>query len=379
MLRHFLSNNRADLAARCTLKVAMRPSRNASHEQLDTGVPLFLEQLIHTLEAEHEGKPAEGMRISGPPGGDRAALSEMGLAAAIHGKALLALGYSVDQVVHDYGDLCQSICDLARERDAPFSIDEYRTLNRCLDNAIADAVAEFSAARDADIRSLQASDGNQRMGFLMHELRNALSAASLAVEAMRSGKLPVDGATGDLLSRSHAAMARLIERSLAEVKSENLAMDAPAVFPLADLLRDAHEAGQLDADARGLRMNVGEVDQDLAVKARRDLLLAAIANLVGNALKFTLPNTSIELNARAENGRVLIEVRDHCGGLRRGDEQRIFIPFSQRGDDRSGMGLGLSIARESVRADGGTLTVRDLPGEGCVFTINLARRSMSEP
>jgi signal transduction histidine kinase len=156
-------------------------------------------------------------------------------------------------------------------------------------------------------------------------------------------------------------------------------MDGPAVFPLADLLREAHEAGQLDADARGLRMVAKEVDPDLAVEARRDLLLAAIANLVGNALKFTLPNTSIELGARAEDDRVLIEVRDHCGGLRRGDEQRIFIPFSQRGDDRTGVGLGLSIARESVRADGGTLTVRDLPGEGCVFTINLARRSMSEP
>jgi hypothetical protein len=177
MLRHFLSNNRADLAARCAAKVAKRPSRHASPEQLETGIPLFLEQLIHTLEAEHEGKVAVGVRISGPPGGDRAALSEMGVAAAIHGKALLVLGYTVDQVVHDYGDLCQSISDLACERDAPFSIEEYRTLNRCLDNAIADAVAEFCAVRDAEIHSRQASEGNQRLGFLMHELRNALSVA----------------------------------------------------------------------------------------------------------------------------------------------------------------------------------------------------------
>jgi len=60
----------------------------------------------------------------------------------------LTLGYSVDQVVHDYGDLCQAITDLADEHQIPFQIDEFRTINRCLDNAIADAVTEFSYQRD---------------------------------------------------------------------------------------------------------------------------------------------------------------------------------------------------------------------------------------
>ena len=68
------------------------------------------------------------------------ALSEMGVSATVHGSELLALGYTVDQVVHDYGDLCQAITHLAIERDAPFSADQFCTLNRCLDNAIADAV-----------------------------------------------------------------------------------------------------------------------------------------------------------------------------------------------------------------------------------------------
>ena len=75
----------------------------------------------------------------------------MGVTATAHGKDLLTLGYSVDQVVHDYGDLCQAITDLAFERDAPFAIDEFRTLNRCLDNAIADAVTEFSFQRESNL------------------------------------------------------------------------------------------------------------------------------------------------------------------------------------------------------------------------------------
>jgi signal transduction histidine kinase len=51
----------------------------------------------------------------------------------------------------------------------------------------------------------------------------------------------------------------------------------------------------------------------------------------------------------------------------------MFLPFSQSGDDRSGLGLGLDIARRSVEANCGVLTVRDVPGTGCVFTIDLPR------
>ncbi len=138
-MRNFLANNREEVVSRCKSKVALRPQRSATEKQLANGIPLFLDQLIKTLEAEDADKPAESIRISGPSGGDSIDLSEMGVGAAAHGKELLKLGYTVDQVVHDYGDLCQAITDLAFERDAPFAIGEFRTLNRCLDNAIADA------------------------------------------------------------------------------------------------------------------------------------------------------------------------------------------------------------------------------------------------
>ena len=117
-------------------------------EQLLNGVPLFLDQLIKTLEAEDVDDSVASLRISGASGGDGIALSELGVSAGAHGKQLLVLGYTVDQVVHDYGDLCQAITELAFERDAPFAVEEFRTLNRCLDNAIADAVTEFSYQRD---------------------------------------------------------------------------------------------------------------------------------------------------------------------------------------------------------------------------------------
>jgi len=105
-LHRFLLNSREELIARCKLKVGRRPRRAATHQQLANGIPLFLDQLTSTLAAEDADETEESLRISGPSGGDSLAMSEMGVTATAHGKDLLALGYSVDQVVHDYGDLC---------------------------------------------------------------------------------------------------------------------------------------------------------------------------------------------------------------------------------------------------------------------------------
>jgi hypothetical protein len=98
-----------------------------------------------------------------------------------------------------------------------------------------------------------------------------------------------------------------------------------------------------------------------------------LVNLLQNAFKFTHPNTQVTLHAYAVGDRVIIDVHDHCGGLPEGFADKMFKPFTQGGVDRRGLGLGLSIARKSVEADGGKLTVRDVPGEGCVFTIDLPR------
>ncbi|WP_029527895.1 sensor histidine kinase [Polaromonas glacialis] len=376
MLYQFLANNRGILIDRCIEKVAKRPKRAASAEQLKNGIPMFIDQLTRTLKAEQRNEDATSLEISGPAGGDASNLSEMGLTATAHGKALLHLGYSVDQVVHDYGDLCQAITDLAFERDAPFSIDEYRTLNRCLDNVMADAVTEFSAQRDAALALQQGMHENEQLGFLMHELRNALGTASLAVRALEMGNLPLAGATGAVLKHSHASMARLISHSLAEVAIKGAAPGRRHRLALADFIADAKTGADLEATARGCLLTVPEVDGSLGIEVNRDLMLAALMNLLHNAFKFTHPHTEVTLKAHALAGRILIDVKDHCGGLPAGNTEKMFTPFTQRSGDRTGMGLGLSIARKSIEADGGTLSVRDVPGTGCIFTIDLPCHSL---
>ncbi|WBY02902.1 HAMP domain-containing sensor histidine kinase [Ramlibacter tataouinensis] len=368
----FLTHNREQLVERCKAKVAQRPLRAATPEQLKNGVPQFLEQLIRTLRAEREDLPGESLRISGAPGGASSDPSEIGATATAHGKQLLELGYTVDQVVHDYGDLCQAITDLAEERNAPFSVGEFRTLNRCLDNAIADAVTEFSAQRDAAESRRATSESNERLGFLLHELRNSLLTAKLALTALESGQLPVAGATGGVLKRSLATLTSLVKHALDEVRVSASLSREPQVFSLAGFIADAGSAAMLDANARGCSFNVRHIDTDLEIEGDRQLLMGALMNLIQNAFKFTHAQTEVSLNAYASgNGAVFIEVTDHCGGLAPGIAETMFQPFSRGQQDKSGLGLGLCISRANVEAAGGSLSVRDVPGSGCVFTIRL--------
>lgn len=377
MLHTFLSNNREDLIRRCRAKVALRPAREASPAQLQNGVPLFLDQLIQTLKIEQTDDPMDSRRISGPASG-AASLSTMGISAAQHGRQLLEMGFTVDQVVHDYGDLCQSITDLAVERDAPFEMDEFRTLNRCLDNAIAEAVTEFSYQRDADSISQHEREVNERLGFFAHELRNFLQSATLAFSALKLGNLSLAGATGAVLGRSLDSLGKLVDQTLAEVRSSQDHIASLQTFSLAGFITEIEENAGLVAHVRGCDLTVSHVDAELAVSANRDLLFAALVNLLQNAFKFTQNSTKVILDAYAVGDRILIDVKDHCGGLPPGTVDTLFKPFHQHGANRTGLGLGLSIAQRSVEASDGYLTVRDVPGVGCVFTTSLPRHEIRD-
>jgi signal transduction histidine kinase len=184
----------------------------------------------------------------------------------------------------------------------------------------------------------------------------------------------VVGATGAVLKRSLAALGTLIEQSLAEVRIKAGVPVQHERFSLAAFINEARSTADLDAKARGIALIVSDVDPQLKVNANRGLLLAALGNLLNNAFKFTHPHTEVTLSAYASGDRIKIDVKDNCGGLPPGDAEKMFSPFTQRSADRTGLGLGLSIARQSIEADGGILNVRNMPGAGCVFTISLPRQ-----
>jgi len=364
MLHEFLHVHSMELTARCQAKVAKRPSPTSTAAQPGRGVPILIDQLIQMLRADQLDPTAE--RTS-----DSDALSaDIDRAAAQHGGELLRKGFTVDQVVHDYGDLCQAVTELAREKKESISVDEFHTFNRCLDSAIAGAVTEFGRQRDHVIFEESARTPNERLGSLAHELRNLLSTATLAYAAIKGGHGAVAGATGAVLDRSLEGLRSLVDRALADVRLTAGLQARRDLTSLDVVLEEVRIAAQLDATARGAAFTVS-IERGLSIATDREMLSSALANLLQNAFKFTQPGGHVSLTVRVVAGHVLMEVADQCGGLPPGWVEELFSPFTQRSGDRSGAGLGLSISRRAVHSIGGTLEVRDVPGTGCVFTIDL--------
>jgi signal transduction histidine kinase len=369
MLHDFLADNRDELLLRCRDKVALRAPARARSAEMAHGLPVFLTQLIGALrdEVAAAADPQRAVDVSGRP-------TALASSAALHGHELLQRGYSVDQVVHDYGDLCQAVTELAMERRAPVSTEEFKTLNFCLDNAIAGAVTEYGLQRDRLVAAEGTHAMSEKLGALAHEIRNLLNTATLAFAVMKRGTVGIAGATGAVLDRSLTGLSALTERALAEVRlssgmaphMEDIALDA--------FIAEVQVGAGLCAQEKGCQLSVAPVEPGLTIRADRQLLHSALYNLVQNAFKFTLPRSHVSLKTRHAHGQVLIEVEDQCGGLAHGAAESMFTAFDQHDTDRSGLGLGLSISKRAVEANGGKLRVRDIPGTGCIFTIELPCR-----
>jgi K+-sensing histidine kinase KdpD len=368
MLHDFLKTNRAVLIDQCRAMVASRSDAGTPDNELAHGIPIFLDQLIETLTIEQASESVSRRTSSDVP---RSSASEIGAMAALHGRDLLKRGFTLDQVVRDYGDVCQAVTNLAYETGAPIKVDEFRTFNWCLDNAIAGAVTEYAYQQAA----VTTADGfeavNSRLGPLAHELRNYLQIATYAVKAIKAGNVGMSGATGAVLDRSLTGMRNLIDRSLAEVRVTAGLPPRRKFVRVSDVLSEAAASASLDPLARECKFTVTPMEEDIEVYIDPELLSAAVGNLLQNAFKFTKRQTGVGLQAHVVEGRVLIDVEDHCGGLATGFPEKLLLPFVQSGEDRSGLGLGLDICRRGVEANNGVLRVRNIPGSGCVFTIDL--------
>jgi signal transduction histidine kinase len=350
MLHEFLTENRAELIVRCEGKVAARRSPKPTAEEGDHGVPLFLDQLIDTLRLDRRSSP------------------EIGESATKHGSELRRRGFTVDQVVHDYGDVCQSVTELAGELNAPITLDEFRTLNKCLDDAIGDAVTEHARQHDQVV----SEENTERLGRLAHELRNLINTASLAFVALSSGSVGVSGSTGKVLERCLNGLRTLVDRSLNQVRLE-AGLQNRERLPLAAFLEDVRVSAIMEANTKGIRFKVMPVEDGLVIEVDRETLASVLANLLQNAFKFSRPGGSVTMKAHVVADRILIEIADECGGLPPGKAEELFRPFEQRAENRSGLGLGLAVSIRGVEASGGTLSVHDVPGTGCVFTVDLPK------
>ena len=355
MLRAFIAENREEILDNARARVATRSAPLGLNAERTHGLPVFLDQLGEALRKSklHEAVDHSDIKDS----------------AGHHGDHLFHQGLTVAQVINSYGDLCQVITGLVNDRGLPIGADEFQTLNLCLDDATAGAVTSYSEQRERAI----SDEGTERLGVLAHELRNALNTAMLSFASIKRGVVATGGSTSAMLDRSLIRLQTLIDSSLADVRLDAGLLHLVRV-PVWEVIEEAEIGATMMAESKGLRFEVSSVDHAVVVEADRPILAAALANLLQNAFKFTRPGSTVKLRASTRGDRVLLEVEDQCGGLPPGATESLLQPFVQKGRDRTGLGLGLSICMKAVTMMAGELRIGDLPGHGCIFTIDLPRK-----
>ena len=205
MLHEFVTANREEIIGRCKAKVALRSGWKRSDRESNRGIPVFLDQLVDELR----------IGLSDSPSINQSAIQ--------HGGDLRRQGFNVSQVVHDYGDVCQAITEMAVERNTDISSDDFRMLNRCLDDAIAGAVTEFGRKPDLS----PDADGREEVSptALARELVNSIDSAIIAFEAIKGGSVGLTGSTGRLLDQRLVSAHNLTERLLVELAPPSSTVD----------------------------------------------------------------------------------------------------------------------------------------------------------
>jgi signal transduction histidine kinase len=343
MLAAFMQSHRNEIFS-LFLEKRRAASSDGESAEVERHIQHFYDEMLLALAQE-----PRGIREGSP--------AALALADLRHGLRL-----DLSSVVHDYGDLCDSITLAAEQHNVTIEIREYRIFSQVVDGAIATAVEHMEQAHDRDAESHLAV----RIGFLAHELRNALTAATMSWRVIRDGLVPAAGKTATLVDRSHRRLKRLIDDMLVDARLRAGALRIER-FGVRDLLAECEAAVTMFASAKGVGLAV-RADTAAEISGDRMLLVSALSNLLQNAIRYTPPEREVKLSAQGNGSILRIEVTDGCGGLEEGAEKRMFGAFAW-GKGSQGVGLGLHIAKQAVEAHGGQVCVTNHPGDGCTFTI----------
>jgi signal transduction histidine kinase len=317
-------------------------------------IPEFLDEIVAALRAD-----ASLLAVA-----PTAKASKM---AANHGAQRLRLGFSLDSVVREYGALRHVIVAAASDEGTPLMLRELEVLVDCIVNGIASAVTEYAQRRDAELLR----QANEHFAFIAHELRNPLSSATFALELLKNeGHVTSDSRSVAALERSLQHTIELIDEALQSARSASGVDVRRRSTTLKAIFDDVELASRSEAESKSVELRV-QIDNDERIDVDERLLRSALGNVLRNAVKYSSSGKVVKVRGRVTDGRLIIEVEDGCGGLEPGKVEEAFAPFVRLDIRQSGFGLGLAIAKQAIDAHGGSIRVENLPGQGCIFVLEL--------
>jgi two-component system OmpR family sensor kinase len=237
---------------------------------------------------------------------------------------------------------------------------------------------------ESAFRSREASEQRTRRfaADASHELRTPLASIRGFAELYRQGAVREPGDVARTMSRiedESRRMGTLVEDLLLLARLDEQRPSRTDPVDLAVLAGDAtHDARGLAPDRRVriVGLGAGRGPEPAVVIGDDNRLRQVVANLVGNAARHTPPGTPIEVAVGTEDGRAVLEVRDHGPGLPAEHATKVFERFYRVDASRArgqggGSGLGLSIVSAVITAHGGRVGVAPTPGGGATFRVEL--------
>jgi signal transduction histidine kinase len=337
-----------DLIIEKFAEAAQREAAGAGLERVELidSMAFFLDDLVETLATEARLDPRES-------------------AAASHGVERLSIGFRVDRVVREYVLVAELILDIATEHGVTPTTAETRTLVTAIGEGAAIAASEYVRRRETDLLHREA----EHAGFLAHEVRNSLASARFAFDLLKRRDFADPAPLVAIVDGGLRQASARIDDALAGARVRGGVVSPVRVY--VKLMLD-EIAAQLRPQAEARQIEIATTaEHDLSLHTDARLLRSALENLASNGVKFSRQGGGVALRAHGQGERMLFEIADSCGGVDESAVERLFRPFVQAGEERSGFGLGLALARECAEAQGGSLKITNVPGHGCIFTLEL--------
>ncbi len=220
------------------------------------------------------------------------------------------------------------------------------------------------------------------LGIVSHDLRSLLNTVALGAQVIEEDA-SVNGehdGTAQMARRIRGVVARMTRLigDLVDVSSLEAGKLGVDVAPgdATALVTEALDAFRPTASAKGISLEPGHLEPSLVATFDHGRILQVLANLIGNAIKFTPRGGTIRVSAARAGDGVRLSVRDTGPGIPEAQREAVFERFWQVGaNDRRGLGLGLYIARGIVEAHGGTIRMESTLGAGSTFHVTLADRA----